>query len=237
MKENIPILNYHFIKEPLPHVRIKGLYTSAKQFDWQIKRLINNDFTFITFKDIVEENYNPTKRNIILTFDDGCESFYLNAFSILKKYGIKGVFYIVANSIGEENVVWEQNENNEPIDIVSKQQLIEMSTYGIEIGSHLCHHVHLDQLSLPEIKFELTVSKRLLENELGKQIYSVAYPFGSYNDDVLVIAEEAGYKYGVTTKNGNNRLAKNLELFRISVKGYSFRHYWYFYKTLRRILK
>jgi len=64
----------------------------------------------------------------------------------------------------------------------------------------------------------------------------VSYPFRSYNEDVLKIAVEAGYKFGVTTKSGDNRAAGNLELFRIGIKGHSLRHYWYFYKALRKIV-
>jgi peptidoglycan/xylan/chitin deacetylase (PgdA/CDA1 family) len=237
MEKNYPILYYHFIKAPGKDSQIKGLYTTPSHFEWQIKRLINKGFTFITFEDIANKQYDVNKRNLILTFDDGCESLYLNAFPILKKYDARAVIYVVAESIGAKNIVWEQNENKEPLNILSKEQIMEMTNYGIEIGSHLCDHVHLPQLSLDGMKHELVESKRLLETELGKKIYSVAYPFGSYNNEVLKIAAEAGYQFGVTTKAGNNISANNLELFRVGVKGHSLRHYWYFYKTLKKILK
>ncbi len=237
MEQNFPILYYHFIKSLASTTRIKGLYTSPSHFEWQLKRLIKKGFTFITFEDLINKRYDVCKRNMILTFDDGCESLYLNAFPILKKYDVKAVIYVVAKSIGARNIVWKDNENKDPLNILTKDQLIEMINYGIEIGSHLCDHVHLPQLLDKDKRYELVESKRLLEAELGRPIYSVAYPFGSYNDDVLKIAAEAGYQYGVTTKEGNNLSASNLELFRISVKGYAFRHYWYFYKTVKKIFK
>ena len=236
MEKNIPILYYHFVKNPNKETRIKGLFTNKTHFEWQLKRLIKSGFTFITFEDIVLKKYDLTKRNLILTFDDGCESLYLNAFPLLKKYGIRAVIYIVAGSIGAKNIVWEMNENKDPLNILSKEQMLEMKTYGIEFGSHLCNHIHLPELTLNSIKDELTESKKILENELGINVYSVAYPFGSYNDNVLSLAKEAGYNYGVTTKMGNNSEANDLELFRVSVKGYSLRHYWYFYKIIRNIL-
>jgi Predicted xylanase/chitin deacetylase len=237
MEKNFPILYYHFIKAPEATTRIKGLYTTPNHFDWQLKRLIKKGFTFITFEDVANKRYDVNKRNAILTFDDGCESSYVNAFPILKKYGIKAVVYVVAGSIGARNIVWKDNENKDPLNILTKEQLVEMSNYGIEIGSHLCDHVHLPRLSDKDKRHELVESKRLLEAELGRPIYSVAYPFGSYNDDTLKIAAEAGYQYGVTTKSGNNLQADNLELFRIPVKGYAFRHYWYFYKIVKNIFK
>jgi len=236
MDSNIPILYYHFIKNPGANTRIKGLFTNKTHFEWQIRQLIKRGFTFITFEDIALKQYDINERNIIITFDDGCESLYLNAFPILKKYGIKAVIYVVAESIGARNIVWEHNENKDPLNILSKEQLLEMRAYGIEIGSHLCHHVHLPDLSDSNIKNELTESKRILEQELELKVYSVAYPFGSYNNNVLTMAKDAGYEFGVTTKYGNNLLTNDFELFRISVKGYSLRHYWYFCKTLKNIL-
>jgi peptidoglycan/xylan/chitin deacetylase (PgdA/CDA1 family) len=237
MDKNIPILYYHFVKNPNANTRIKGLYTNAVHFEWQIKQLIKKGFTFITFEDILKKKYDENKRNVILTFDDGCESLYYNAFPILKKYGAKAVIYLVANSIGDTNVVWPMNENLDPLNILTKNQIREMMEYGIEFGSHLCHHVHLPKLSKKEMTEELFESKKILEAELGKEINSVAYPFGSYNSTVLEIAKQAGYQYGVTTKSGNNLIAKNLELFRIPVKGYALRHYWYFIKILKSLTK
>ncbi|MEI8084983.1 MAG: polysaccharide deacetylase family protein [Paludibacter sp.] len=237
MEQDIPILYYHFVKNPSVNTRIKGLYTNPVHFEWQVKRLIKCGFTFITFVDIVKDNYDINNKNVMLTFDDGCESLYFNAFPILKKYGIKAVIYVVAKSIGARNVVWPLNENIDPLNILTKDQILEMTNYGVEIGSHLCNHVHLPQLTQSEIKVELLLSKQILETELGNEIYSVAYPFGSYNNEVLEIAEQVGYKFGVTTKKGNNMTARNIELFRIPVKGYAFRHFWYFYKTLKSLLK
>jgi len=237
MDKNIPILYYHFVKSPNANTRIKGLYTNVAHFDWQLKQLVKNGFTFITFEDIQKKKYDENKRNVILTFDDGCESLYFNAFPILKKYGAKAVIYVVAKSIGDRNVVWPMNENLDPLNILTKDQILEMMEYGIEFGSHLCHHVHLPQLSIAEMTEELLDSKNILETEFGKEIYSVAYPFGSYNPDVLKMTKQVGYQYGVTTKSGNNMIANELELFRIPVKGYALRHYWYFIKSLKSLTK
>jgi peptidoglycan/xylan/chitin deacetylase (PgdA/CDA1 family) len=227
------ILYYHFINTPGANTRIKGLYTTPKHFEWQIKTLIKNKFTFITFEDIVKNQYHVNKKNLILTFDDGCESLYMNAFPIMRKYGITGVIYLVTNAIGDRNIIWKDNENKDPLNILTKNQILEMRDYGFEFGSHLCNHVHLPELNEDEIRDELLRSKKMLETELGVTIYSVAYPFGSYDGRALEIAKESGYLFGVTTKNGDNSLTSNLELFRFAVKGYALRHYWYFIKLIK----
>ncbi len=236
MKDNIPILYYHIIKPPPKGTRIKGLYTNLKQFEWQLKFLKKRNFNFLTFKDILQENYDPNKRNIIITFDDGCNSLYYNAFPVLKKYGIKAVVYIVTNSIGEENVIWEQNENKNPLDILSVDQIKEMAEFGIEFGSHSMNHKHLGQLSENELIEDLSESKRVLENILNNEVYSIAYPYGTYSNKVLEITAKTGYLFGLTTKPGNNMLTNNYETCRINIKGHAVRHYWYFIKKITKIL-
>ena len=44
------------------------------------------------------------------------------------------------------------------------------------------------------VKSELLESKRIIENNLDKKVYHVCWPFGKYNDDVLKLATECGYK-------------------------------------------
>ncbi len=235
MKFNLPILYYHFIKAPGADATIKGLYTNAHHFEWQISKLSKKGYHFLTFKDIEIGNYDEKNKNIILTFDDGCESLYYNAFPILKKYNAKAVIYVVANSIGDRNVVWPDNENKEPLNLLTNHQISEMIAYGIEFGSHLSHHVHLPKLSKEKMRLELDESKLFLEKEFGIKVFSVAYPFGSYTNEVLTITKEAGYKYGVTTKIGDNKNANDFELFRIPIKGHALRHFLYFYKIMKRL--
>lgn len=236
MKTNIPILYYHFIKNPEKEDRIKGLNTTKKQFEWQIKKLIKYNFNFITFEDIIMKRYDASKRNIIITFDDGCVSLYKNAFPVMQKYKIRGVIYIVVESIGQQSIVWEQNENKTPINILSIEQIKEMAEFGIEFGSHSNKHVHLELLNEYETLSELTTSKKILEGILNKEVYSVAYPFGTYNETTMKMAKKAGYKFATTTKSGDNKITNDFEICRLGVKGYAFRHYWYFKKLLNQII-
>ncbi len=232
-ENNIPIFYYHHIEKPTRNSRKKGLYVSPEYFEWQIKKLLNNGFEIITFEDILLNRYKKNCPLAILTFDDGCESIYLNAFPILKKYNIRVVVYIIVGSIGEKNYISQENPDAYPVRLLSETQIKEMSDYGIEFGSHLCEHIHLTQYSPDRINHELRTSKEKLEKLLNKEVYSIAYPFGDYNSQVLMSVQEAGYTFGVTTKTGPATMSNKLELCRIPLKGYAFRHYWYFGKKLR----
>jgi peptidoglycan/xylan/chitin deacetylase (PgdA/CDA1 family) len=230
---NITIFCYHQIDKPVRDSKNKGLFVAPEHFEWQIKKILKHGFEIVTFEDIVSTRFSKNKPLAILTIDDGCESIYLNALPILKKYQIKAVVYLITGLIGEEYIISQENPSDNPERMLTKDQIREMADYGIEFGSHLCQHIRITRYPPERIKYELSSSKEMLENFLNKKVLSVAYPFGDYNEFVLKSAKEAGYSFGVTTKTGANSLEKNLELCRIPVKGYALRHYWYFRKKLR----
>lgn len=93
-----------------------------------------------------------------------------------------------------------------------------MQKYGIEFGSHTVNHLLLDKTDQNTLWNELKKSKEQIETEIGEKIYAIAYPNGNFNDDVIEVAQKAGYSCGVTTIEGNNTVHCNLmELKRINV--------------------
>jgi len=80
--------------------------------------------------------------------------------------------------------------------LMDRNQLIELSQSDqVEIGSHGHLHYNLGEISLADARAELLKSKKLLEATIGKEVEVLAYPDGSYTDEVKNIAEEVGYKY------------------------------------------
>ncbi len=67
--------------------------------------------------------------------------------------------------------------------------------------------VETEQQWVERVKYELTFSKKLLEEKIGKKIEFICFPGGAYDEKVLELAEEAGYKaYMVSSqkKAGSN---------------------------------
>lgn len=226
---------YHYISTPPKSAKVKGLYTTPKQFEWQLKSLLKQGFHIVTFEDIEKNGLDSSKKNIVLTFDDGSECFYKNALPILKKYNAKAVLYPVIGRLGDSNVAFEESANQSLIDIVDRSQLLELSNSGIEIGSHIMDHIWLTRRDETTIKNELSESKRILEDILGKKVVSVAYPYGDYNEKVIELTREAGYKWGVITESGSNINSDSLKLKRYSVKGNKLSHYFKFRKILKKM--
>ena len=63
----------------------------------------------------------------------------------------------------------------------------------VEIGSHAQEHYSLVHLSDKEAEHELTVSKHLLENCTQKNIETLAYPFGAYDERIKMLSKKSGY--------------------------------------------
>jgi hypothetical protein len=64
----------------------------------------------------------------------------------------------------------------------------------------------------------LTLSKKILEEKLGREILAVSLPGGSVNNEVLKTAESSGYKYVFTSIPGKNKFFKErFVFFRIPV--------------------
>ncbi|WP_413668495.1 polysaccharide deacetylase family protein [Mucilaginibacter sp. Mucisp86] len=61
------------------------------------------------------------------------------------------------------------------------------------IGAHSYYHNDLARIGPASAASEMTMCKQYLENITGKPINSFAFPYGSYNEQVLKDAKAAGY--------------------------------------------
>lgn len=85
----------------------------------------------------------------------------------------------------------------------------EMSVAGVEFGSHTVSHRCLARLSGDELEHELGYSKKRIEDETGKAVAALAYPFGghaAFNEEVIAVARRVGYRIAATYIPGVNTL-------------------------------
>src|SRR5260370_33999098 len=73
------------------------------------------------------------------------------------------------------------------------EELGESSRRRIECGAHSHSHPQLDILPYSVARDEILQSKKLLEDHLGQEIFSFAYPFGYHTARVRQLVREAGY--------------------------------------------
>lgn len=93
-------------------------------------------------------------------------------------------------------------------ELMSWEQIKELSENGITIGSHTHDHVILSKQTLGDLRFQVKKSKDILEEKLGKNIHSIAYPVGGYDHfdlETKKISENLGFKLGFSFLTGVNR--------------------------------
>jgi peptidoglycan/xylan/chitin deacetylase (PgdA/CDA1 family) len=80
---------------------------------------------------------------------------------------------------------------------MSRAELCDAAQRGHEIGAHTCTHADLPTLEPHAAKAEIHGSKLDLEDMLGTNISSFAYPKGRYNAAVREMVINSGFDYGV----------------------------------------
>ncbi len=191
--KRIPVLMYHYVEinqDKKDYLR-DNLNTNPYIFEKQILTFKNAGYEFIWASELPKALSDKSdKKYVVFTFDDGYETFYLQTYPIIKKHGIKVTNYLIADFIGKKNYL-------------SKSQIQKIYSEGLlEIGSHTLNHPGLTLISKNEALFQLTDSKRKLENTFGTKVVSFCYPYGFYNPEIASLVKDVGYTNATTTKLG-----------------------------------
>lgn len=204
---SIPVLMYHrVIEHPLSDTA-HGIWVTAEQFAAQLRSLRNRGFETITFRDCAEflrgRQLLP-RRPIILTFDDGYEDNYTVAFPVLQQFRFRAVIFTVTDPQRRTNF-WDPEEP--PARLLDMRQLQELARHGIEIGSHTVSHAKLTATPSDIARKELQESKDVLEQLLGSEVLSFAYPYGAVDLKAKQLVREAGYRFAAAGNSGPLRFA------------------------------
>lgn len=143
------------------------------------------------------------KKRIFLTFDDGYDDLYEHLLPLAIEHHLTPVIFLVADHIGASNR-WDQQSGLRPRKLLSWPQIREMQKHGIEFGSHTLTHPYLPDLPQDQLLCEVVESKCRLEDALGIEISTLAYPYGGVDRRVRSAVAEAGYKLAFTNLPGPN---------------------------------
>lgn len=113
---------------------------------------------------------------ITITFDDGWESIYSDAFPIMQRNGIRTTQYILGGEFDNPTYM-------------SIDQVKTLQKHGHEIAGHTMSHPNLTQLDNEDLYFEVVKSKEILEKEFG-EINDFASPLGAQDDDTIKLISQ-----------------------------------------------
>jgi peptidoglycan/xylan/chitin deacetylase (PgdA/CDA1 family) len=117
--------------------------------------------------------------SMVITFDDGYQSVYEEAFPTLQRYGMSATVFLTVGQKGPVNPT-DRLPSLQGRPMLSWSEIQEMQRSRIEFGAHTLTHPDLTRLSNQEIEVEICESKAIIEDALGTAVTSFAYPYGRY---------------------------------------------------------
>ncbi|MEK5447652.1 polysaccharide deacetylase family protein [Paenibacillus sp. FSL R7-0331] len=221
-KDQVAVLMYHHLTGE--SVSLNPGVLTAGQFDEHMQLLKQEGFQVITMKQYRQfmlENALVPDNAVLLTFDDGYESFYTLAFPILQKHGYTAANFIIASDV--------DNPDGKKVPKLTWEQMREMKSAGMSFYNHTynLHHygivdaeggtrpaasnlLYINDENRNELNEEyyrrvigdLALAERRLKEELGNIDSAIAFPYGSFNDRLLEASNSIGIDLKFSIREG-----------------------------------
>lgn len=136
-------------------------------------------------------------RALTLSYDDGVEQD-IQLIRIMKQYGLKGTFNLNSGLYAPEGTVYPEGHIHRRMTKAQAMDLYKDS--GMEVAVHALTHPFLEQLSVNECTWEVIADRMNLEQEYDVIVRGMAYPFGTYSDQVVEVLENCGIAYSRTVE-------------------------------------
>jgi peptidoglycan/xylan/chitin deacetylase (PgdA/CDA1 family) len=191
---DVPILLYHSVADD-PPAGFARWAIEPDLFDAHLEYLATNGYVGLTVSDyvrILAARGALPERPVLITFDDGFRDVLSTAAPSLERYGFNATLYVTTGYIGGRSS-WLTSERATEQVMVDRSDLLVLRDRGFEIGSHAVTHRPLDELPLTVARQEIVASKVQLEEVLGAEVSSFAYPHGYSSPAIRRAVREAGY--------------------------------------------
>jgi peptidoglycan/xylan/chitin deacetylase (PgdA/CDA1 family) len=192
----MPILLYHSIARAAGH-KFLPFIVRPDDFAAQMSLLREFGCTPLTISQLAAAIQNPAAElpeyPVAITFDDGFADFYDEALPILQRFGFSATLYVATAYVASQSRwLGALGEGDRPM--MTWEMLREARQAGVEIGAHSHTHTELDILDEASAFEEIQQPKTLLEDRLGAEVASFAYPYGYHSERTMALVQGAGYQ-------------------------------------------
>lgn len=210
-KKEVPILCYHNIKELSANAgEMTKTYTvTPANFAQQMKALSDEGYHSILPNQLYEYLVHdaPLPPNpVMITFDDTRGEQYSIGAAEMKKYGFKGVFFVMTVSVGRPNYL-------------TKEQIKSLSDSGNIVAAHTWDHHMVTKYAGEDWDTQLIKPKKKLEDIIGKPVTYFAYPFGLWNKAAIPEIKKSGYQMAFILSTKRDSIDPLYTIRRIIVAG------------------
>nr|WP_227592174.1 poly-beta-1,6-N-acetyl-D-glucosamine N-deacetylase PgaB [Acinetobacter sp. SK-43] len=239
----LTVIGYHEITDEKDAL-IPSYAVTTQQFSEHIQSLKKNGCHFINVDQLIKAHqgkYRLPKKPVLLTVDDGYQSFYQNAYPIIRKNKIPVLLAVVGSWLEPSNLE-KVDFGGEPIDrnkILSWSELKEMQSSGlVEIASH-SYHLHEGVNANPQGNLEPAAISRIYDpknqsyesdSAYQQRIYQdlkknndllqahglrsprvMVWPYGRYNMQLVQTAKQLGMPITITLDDGADHAKQSLQ--------------------------
>jgi peptidoglycan/xylan/chitin deacetylase (PgdA/CDA1 family) len=180
------ILTFHALDD-----RRSVISFSAELFRHGMAKLHKNGYQTVSLLeavDCIRHGRSFSERSFVMTFDDGYESVYEEAFPVLQEFGMIATIFLTVGETGRAKSE-EKLPSLEGRSMLSWREIEEMKQCGMEFGAHTLTHPDLTNIPRDRIEAEICDSKKIIENMLSAPISCFAYPYGRYNDTIRELVQ------------------------------------------------
>ncbi|HEX7966143.1 MAG TPA: polysaccharide deacetylase family protein [Gammaproteobacteria bacterium] len=171
--------------------------TKVGQFQAQLDWLADNHYEVWPLPRIVTElqaGHALPDHVVAMTVDDAFQSFYENAYPLLKSRGLPFTVFVSTDGIDARQA-----------DFMTWEELRELASNGGTLANHTADHGHLpfrrkgesDLAWADRMRADIGKAEGRLEAELGKDVNRspklFAYPYGEFNEDLVKLVNGMGY--------------------------------------------
>jgi peptidoglycan/xylan/chitin deacetylase (PgdA/CDA1 family) len=145
-------------------------------------------------------------RTFVVTFDDGYQCVYRNAWPILRELSIPATVFMVTSYLDADGPMscddWSAagsaqtpSDAWKPLSTAECSAMLEDGL--VEIGSHT--HMHNDYRGHPgDFQLDLERSANVLRNAFGLMKPTFAFPYGYFDADLVAIVRQSGMACALT---------------------------------------
>ena len=148
------------------------------------------------------------EKTVFLTFDDGLQNNYDQAYKILSAFGYTATVFLVTGKVGA-STDWYHRDSKGMLPnfrILSWLEIEEMSAGGMDFQPHSHNHPFLTRLDPKTMRQEILTSKKVLEDRIQQPALVFCHPYGDANNTTESVVKECGFIGSIANEMGKFRV-------------------------------
>lgn len=199
---NIPILAYHdVLKNPVYDTDV-----SIENFENQMEYLYKHNYKTLSLDEFYDwkKGKNIKGKKVLITFDDGYESFYTKVVPILEKYDFKAIVFVVENNVDVDKYLSNKQIN----DLKNNHKNMDVQAHSYDL--HIMDKAKSNNYDI--------YNNDMKKNSNKKYNY-YAYPYGMASNNYIKALKDNNYKMAFLFAPGKwaNRNQDDYKITRVPV--------------------